>query len=157
MKRIVRPNTPKPTTLIPITEPPVKATFNAGAKPSLAALVVLLFAFVATFIPKKPANPDAIAPTINESDIKMLESDLPELATPKRTATAKTKIASIRYSALRNAIAPSAMLVPIDFILSVPSSWLFIQLVFQKANNIAMIPEKVAKYKKLSTNYSFYL
>ena len=84
--------------------------------------MVLLLAFVATLMPKKPAKPDAIAPTINERDINTLESDLPALATPSRKATATTKIARIRYSALKNAIAPSAILEPIDFILSVPSS-----------------------------------
>ena len=109
----------------------MKATFRADARPDLAALVVLLLAFVATFIPKKPAKADAIAPTMKDKDIKALESSLPEFAKPKSTATAITKIERMRYSAFKNAIAPSAIFEPINFILSVPSSCLLIQLVFQ--------------------------
>ena len=47
------PRSPKPTTVIPITAPPEKATFKACViPPVIAALAVLTFAFVATFIPK---------------------------------------------------------------------------------------------------------
>ena len=60
-----KPIKPNPTTLNPITEPPVNATFKALSKLVLAALVVRLFALVATFIPIKPANPDAMAPETN--------------------------------------------------------------------------------------------
>ena len=43
---------PRPTTHIPITTPPEKATSRALPRPPFhAALVVLTFAFVATFIP----------------------------------------------------------------------------------------------------------
>ena len=103
--------------------------------------MVLLLAFVATLIPKKPAKPDAKAPTINERDISALESDLPEFAYPRIKATAKTKTARIRYSARKNAIAPSAILLPMDCILSFPSFCLLIQEVFQKANAIAITPD----------------
>ena len=75
---------------------------------------------VATFIPRNPAKPDARAPTMNDNDIKILESDLPELAKPNKKATAITKTDRMRYSALKKAIAPSAILEPIDIILSVP-------------------------------------
>ena len=54
-------------------------------------------------------------------------------ANANRQATITTNIASTRYSAFKKAIAPSAILAPICFILSVPSSWLLIQPVFQKA------------------------
>ena len=69
--------TPRPTTDRPITDPPVKATLSAGARPVLAACVVRLFAFVATLIPKKPAKPEVNAPTINDSATKELESGFP--------------------------------------------------------------------------------
>ena len=82
-------------------------------------------------MPKKPAKAEAIAPTIKDKDINALESALPAFAKPKRIATAITKIERIRYSAFRNAIAPSAIFDPINFILSVPSSCLLIQPVFQ--------------------------
>ena len=52
MKSKLSPTTAKPTTFIPIIDPPVKAIFNAGAKPVLAAWVVLTFDIVAAFIPK---------------------------------------------------------------------------------------------------------
>ena len=132
MNKPPRPKTPRPTTLIPITDPPVNATFKAEAKLVRAALVVRLLALVATFIPKYPANPEATAPTINEIEINALESARPEFANPNKTATTKTKIDRIRYSAFKKAMAPSAIFAPIDFIRSVPSSWPMIQLVFQK-------------------------
>ena len=128
----VTPKTPNPTTLRPITDPPVKATFNAFAKLYCAALVVRLFAFVATFMPKNPAKPEAKAPTKNDIDTNQ-ESPLLFAANANRQATITTKIASTRYSAFKNAMAPSAILAPICFILSVPSSWLLIQPVFQNA------------------------
>ena len=65
---------------------------------------------------------DAKAPTIKDTAMSELESSLPEFATPRSTATAITKTANIRYSAFKNAIAPSAILAPICFIRSVPSS-----------------------------------
>ena len=46
------PRIPRPTTPIPITDPPVNAISNALAKLVLAALVVRTFALVATRIPK---------------------------------------------------------------------------------------------------------
>ena len=75
-----------------------------------------MFAFVATFIPRNPAKPEATAPIMNERAINALESALPEFAKPRMKATATTKTPSIRYSARRKAIAPSAMLAPIVFI-----------------------------------------
>ena len=69
-----KPKTPRPTTLNPITDPPLNATLSAVASPLLAAFVVRLFDFVATLIPKNPANPDAAAPTKKDKATKALES-----------------------------------------------------------------------------------
>ena len=88
--------TPNPTTLNPITDPPVKATCRALAKPSCAALVVLLFAFVATFIPKNPAKPEAKAPTKNDTDINN-ESPVLFAAKANNIATITTKIDNTQY------------------------------------------------------------
>ena len=126
-----------------MTVPPVKATFKAVDRLVLAAFVVRIFAFVATFIPKNPANPEANAPTINDMAINALESLRPAFANPSNNATAITKIVNTRYSALRKAIAPSAILAPICFILSVPSSCLLIQVVFQNENSMASIPAPI--------------
>ena len=62
----VNPSIPNPTTPRPITEPPANAIPNALPRESCAALVVRTFALVATFIPRKPAKPEANAPTKNE-------------------------------------------------------------------------------------------
>ena len=62
----------------------MKATFKAAARLLRAAWVVRLFAFVATFIPRKPANPEANAPTINDKEINALESVLTAFAIPSR-------------------------------------------------------------------------
>jgi hypothetical protein len=54
-----------------------------------------------------------------------IQLDVSGLAlTPKRIATATTKIASTRYSAFKKAIAPAAMLSLIRPIRSVPTSCL---------------------------------
>ena len=71
--KLLRPNTPKPTTPNPITEPPAKATSSALPKDVLAALVVLTFALVATFIPIKPASAEQIAPTTKDTATIPLE------------------------------------------------------------------------------------
>ena len=84
-------------------------------------------------MPKNPANAEAKAPTTNDKAINGLESALPEFAILSSTATAITKTANTRYSAFKNAIAPSAILAPICFIRLVPSSCAVIQLVFQNA------------------------
>ena len=76
---------------------------------------------------------------IKENEIN-IESPWLLAATASNTATTKTKTAKTRYSAFKNAIAPSAILCPIFFILSEPSSCLLIQLVLIKENSIAIIP-----------------
>ena len=55
------PITAKPATPRPITDPPVKLTFNAWAKLVRAACVVRTFALVAMFIPMYPANAESTA------------------------------------------------------------------------------------------------
>ena len=96
--------------------------FNADSKFCRAALVVRLLDFVATLIPKNPARPEAVAPTKNESEMRALESLLFEFATPRSTATRTTKTPKTLYSALKKAIAPSAIFLPMIFIFFVPSS-----------------------------------
>jgi hypothetical protein len=50
-----------------MTEPPVKATLSAFTIDVRAAAAVRVFASVATRIPKKPASPEQVAPTTNET------------------------------------------------------------------------------------------
>ena len=50
--RAVRPSRPRPTTHMPMTEPPAKATASASGKPLRAAFVVRMLAAVATRMPK---------------------------------------------------------------------------------------------------------
>ena len=51
MNKLPKPNTAKPATPNPITDPPVKETANALCKLVLAACAVRTFALVAIFIP----------------------------------------------------------------------------------------------------------
>jgi hypothetical protein len=76
---------------MPITEPPVNATFKALFKLVLAALVVLTFALVATFIPIFPANAEQSAPTIKEIAIRGDESGTFAPWTANKTAATITK------------------------------------------------------------------
>ena len=134
-----KPSTPSPTTPKPITEPPAKATSKALPKLVRAAFVVRTFALVATRIPMKPAKPEQSAPTINDNAIIGEESGVLPLI-PSKTAAISTKIARILYSALRNAIAPSAILFAITAIASVPTSCLETHADFQTVNRRAKTP-----------------
>ena len=131
IKRMLRPKTAKPTTFIPIIEPPANAILRAGAKPVRAAWVVRTLAFVAAIIPKYPAKAEAIAPVTNETAINQEESSLPEFENPSNIATAITKIASTLYSVFKKAIAPSWICFEIVIIFSVPELCLEIQRLFK--------------------------
>src|SRR5699024_8575294 len=86
-----------------------------------AALVVRTLAFVATFMPMKPASPEQTAPRAKEMATIQLESWGSAL-TPRRIATTTTNTARTRYSAFRNAMAPLEMWELIVAIFSVPTS-----------------------------------
>ena len=63
MNHTPRPNTPRDATVIPITEPPLKATQRASGAPSvLAASHVRELDLVAAFMPIKPASIEQNAP-----------------------------------------------------------------------------------------------
>ena len=112
---MLQPKSPRPTTHIPMTEPPEKAIDSARFMPdSSAAFAVLTFAFVATFIPKKPASTENSAPTKKHTAVPQL------MKTPISTTSAATKKTRILYSALRNASAPSAIAEAISCILAFP-------------------------------------
>ena len=117
---MLTPNTPKPATHIPITAPPENAIESALFIPfSFAAFAVLTFAFVATFIPQKPASVENKAPTTKHTAVIQLP-----IPNPISTNNTATKITRILYSAVRNACAPSLIAAAISFILSFPASCL---------------------------------
>jgi hypothetical protein len=72
-----------------MTLPPVKATSRACAIDVRAAALVRVLARVATRMPKKPASPEQVAPTTNET----ATSEVPrvQLKAASRIATATTK------------------------------------------------------------------
>jgi len=110
MFTIPRPNKPSPTTDIPITAPPEKATPSALLALSWAAFAVRTLALVATFIPIQPANTEQMAPKINATAVVGCMLSLPGVTIPATTITAAraaTNTASVTYSLFRNAIAPS--------------------------------------------------
>ena len=142
MNSVESPTIPRPTTESPMTRPPENATFRAFDKPSRAACVVLTFALVATFMPKKPASAEQIAPTMKLTEMIGEESTLPLLAKPRRIATEITKMVNTLYSRLRNATAPSAMCPAIVAISSVPESCFETHPALNKAYSNAMTPER---------------
>ena len=105
MNSSVIPRIPNPTTLIPMTEPPLNATIRALFKLSRAACVVRVFAAVATRIPKKPASPLQSAPIKNDRPTRLVPCEA--FPHTSNAATAKTKIAKTLYSRVKNAMAPS--------------------------------------------------
>jgi branched-subunit amino acid transport protein AzlD len=128
-----------------MTEPPAKATSRALPRLVLAALVVLTLALVATLIPMYPARPEQTAPIIKDTATR--KDEFSESAeTPSRMATANTKIAKTLYSALRKAIAPSAIFLAMVAIRSVPTSCLETQAERQKVYKSAKIPNTGIAY-----------
>ena len=139
------PRTPRPTTPIPITDPPEKAISSALPRDCWAALVVLTLALVATCIPIKPANPEHSAPTTNETATnQLLPSFIPLKA--NNTAVIITKTDKILYSALRNAIAPSAIFFAISAIFALPTSFLETDKFLIKTKIRAIIPAAGIRY-----------
>ena len=130
INKLESPIIPRPTTLIPITEPPVKATFSASERLFRAAFVVLTLAAVATRIPIYPARADEIAPIIKDKATKRL---LPLLPRKRSIATASTNQAKTLYSLDRKAMAPSCMFLAMVVIVSFPASSLLIQRVLYAA------------------------
>ena len=99
-------------------------------RPLRAADAVRMLAAVAVFIPKKPARAEQNAPRMNDTAMTPLvfcAAPTMWFETPSRIATATTKIASTRYSCLRNAMAPSATHLPMVCIRSFPGSCLVTQ------------------------------
>ena len=85
-----------------MTVPPLKATVSAAARlPERAASLVREFANVAACMPIRPAITEQAAPTA-----KLRAMRAPNCQ-PINPATTTTKIASMRYSRYRNAIAPT--------------------------------------------------
>ena len=86
-----KPKTAKPATPIPITEPPVKETFNAFARDVFAASAVLTFDLVAIFIPINPAEAERMAPKTKDIPKLQCELELEAPIKPSKTATIITK------------------------------------------------------------------
>ena len=130
-----KPRTANPATPSPITVPPPKDTFKAFGRDVLAASVVRTFASVAIRIPMFPATAENTAPTTNAGTIiQLVVSTIVEI--PKRAAEAiTTKMANKRYSALKNAIAPSLMLFAIPCILSSPAFCFLTHAILTSMNN----------------------
>ena len=102
---------------MPITEPPEKAMDRALFMPlSMAALAVRTLAFVATFIPQKPAAIENSAPMMKQTAVPIL------MNTAIRTKSTTMKMARILYSDIRKALAPSAMAEAISCILAFPGA-----------------------------------
>ncbi len=107
MKSTDNPNTAKPATPNPITVPPVNDTFNALERLVRAACVVLTLAAVAIRIPIFPATAEKTAPITNATTINQCVVSTKVDITPSKAPATTTKMASTRYSAFKNANAPS--------------------------------------------------
>ena len=114
---MLQPSRPRPTTHMPITEPPEKAMDRALIMPlSMAALAVRTLALVATFMPKKPASMEKPAPMTKQMPVPILMN---REISAKRMAM---KMTSILYSERRKALAPSAMEPAISCIRALPAA-----------------------------------
>ena len=113
--------------------------------PVRAAFAVRTFALVATFMPRYPAATENTAPIRKQTAVFQL------MNTAIRTNSTTTKITSILYSANRNALAPSLMLLAISFMRSVPASALETFTVLMPANISAITARTGASQIRFST------
>ena len=104
---ILNPKTARPATPKPITMPPEKETANAFGRLVRAASVVRTLASVAIRIPIFPARAEKIAPTTNATTIKELVDSIKDEIMARNTPAITTKMMRTRYSADKNAKAPS--------------------------------------------------
>src|SRR5690606_27581824 len=127
----------RPITLMPITEPPAKDTFNASLRLLRAAHVVRKLDWVAIFMPKYPASAEQPAPIR-----KVAASHFRKLWLPKnsRMAAATAKGNSTLFSRARNAMAPLATYPPMRLSFSSGTSRAMIQRDFQAAYRRASRP-----------------
>ena len=102
--------------MTPVTEPPLNAMPSAALMPFDAACAVRTFARTVTHMPTQPARADPIVPIR-----KPIAVHLP--INNKRTikSTAAT-IATVLYSLVRKAIAPSLIAFEISCIFAFPGS-----------------------------------
>ena len=115
----------------------------------LAASAVRTFADVAERIPKYPARVDNNAPKIKATALSQLF-----VPKPIHKNKLQTKKRRIRYSAKRNASAPSAIAFAISFILSFPESSFRIFCPWNKANRSPKTPKTGTAKNKLSISFS---
>jgi len=110
-KAVVKPARPSATTVKPMTDPAVKATWRPSFKlPRVQATVVRTFAFVATSIPAQPASALSAAPTTKIAATRG-PSDSPttgylQKRKKRMAAILMTKLPILEYSSRRNAMAP---------------------------------------------------
>ena len=95
------PSRPRPTTRMPVTVPPLKATESAGFMPDLAASAVRTFERTATFIPMKPVSAESTAPIMNPIATFHPRSPVHVPATPMARNTTTATIAIVVYWRLR--------------------------------------------------------
>ncbi len=101
MKRTLIPINPSPTTDMPMTAPPEKATARALFCPCWAAAAVRTLAFVATVMPMYPASIELAAPYRKATAVDRL------ICQAIAINNTKTNIAKLLYSRRKKAIAPS--------------------------------------------------
>ena len=91
--------------------PPPKLTFRAWAREVRAAWVVRTFAWVAMRMPMLPARALKTAPMTKATTMNGSVVGTMEATRPSRAPAMTTKMARMRYSAFRKAMAPSWMWV----------------------------------------------
>ena len=151
----VRPISPIPTTLTPMTVPELKASLRAGLRPCCAWTVVRVLARTAMLMPMYPARPDPIAPTRYEIAVAGIELASPlmrfrrskSMNSARTMKTMTTNMASKRYSRERKAFAPSRMAFPMNWTSSLPSSALRMRMVRMAAKPRATTPETIARMR----------
>ena len=129
------PNTARPATPKPITVPPPNDTFSAFGKLVFAASAVLAFASVAIRMPTFPARAEKNAPITNAIIIIQCVVSTSIEITPSAIAAMPTKTKRSRYSATRNAKAPSFIDLDILCILSSPGACFFTQAILTNINS----------------------
>ncbi len=112
---------PRPTTVRPMTAPLRNAILRPELRLRMVALAVRAEAYVAVFMPTKPARPLKKPPVRKANGTQGFCTPKPYARIANKAASTINTITTTLYCCLRYAMAPSRTYCAISFMVGVPS------------------------------------
>src|SRR6185369_3101064 len=141
MKKPVTESRPRPTTSMPVMAPPLNAMPSAGPMPWRAASAVRTLERTDTFMPMKPAAPEAMAPIAKPHAVTQPSWPMK----PMMKNSTRPTIAIVVYCLLRYALAPVCTAAAISRMRALPSGWRRIHIAVTPPYTSARTPATSAR------------